>query len=324
MRSLMMVVVVAMLTGCTVGTGSVVRDTLRFWPSTKAQGWKKIVTPEFELLTDLDTPEAQRAASLIAQSLAGLNAMFARAPVAGPVKVTVIAMRDGMDFERRFSGRVGGFAVSTDSSVTLVLYGTPDKWFVRQEATFDATESVVNHELAHAVLRRYFTEQNKWFAEGMAEYLETFRWLDAETVQLGDPNLSAYRAYRAIRSLSVKEVLAWDSYTDKRDLELAGYYGLAWAFVHYLRNKEPQALGKYMADLARSGPRIADQLLVNHREDEFDKAIFAYMKAGSYQQFTLKVPLPPQAETSVEAMSSSEREAVEATLQSYENSFRRK
>lgn len=323
MRSLLVVVAVAMC-ACTIGTGSVVRDTLRFEAGKPTgAGWKKVVTPDFTLFTDLDADEAQRAASLVTQSLAGLNAMFMRAPVAGPVSVTIIALRDGMDFERRFGGRVGGFAMSTSESVTLVLYGPPDKWFVRQETTFDGTESVVNHELAHAVLRRYFTQQNKWFAEGMAEYLETFRWLDAETVQLGDPNLSAYRAYRAIRSLSVKDVLAWDSYNDKRDLEIAGYYGLAWAFVHYLRNKEPQQLGQYMANLVRSGPRIADQLLVDGREDTLDKAIFAYMKAGSYQQFTLKVPLPAPVSVRVEALNSSDEARVLSRLESYEKEFKR-
>lgn len=70
----------------------------------------------------------------------------------------------------------------------------------------------------------YFPRQSRWFAEGMAQYLETYQWLDAETLRLGDPNLQAYRSYRAIRSLSVDEMLAWNS-MDDRDLKVAGSMG---------------------------------------------------------------------------------------------------
>lgn len=307
--SLRLAVAMVVFSGCvtTTGSGTVVREQLTFAaPPAELPGWKRIVTKEFELVTDLEPALAQRAASLISQSLTGLNAMFARAPVKGQLTVKVIAMADGLDFERRFGKRVGGFAASNATSVTLLLYGPPDKWFEREEVTYDGTQSVVNHELGHAVLRRYFPVQPRWFAEGMAEYLETFRWLDAETVRLGDPNLSAYRTYRAIRSLSVKDLVAWETMNTQRDREVAGHYGLAWAFVHYLRNREAKSLGQYMAVLANGDDEAAWAVFAG-REEELDKAIYGYMKQGDYSQFTIKVAPSPKEDVQLVPLSESER-----------------
>ncbi|MFZ5443062.1 MAG: DUF1570 domain-containing protein [Myxococcota bacterium] len=309
-------VTLVVVSGCaTVGTGAVVRDELTFRSSAAAgRGWKVLETERFTLTTDLEPELAQQAARLLSQSLTGLNALFARAPVKQDVRIEVVAMADGLDFERRFGRRVGGFAASKPNHVTLVLYGPPDRWFERSELTYEGTESVVNHELAHAILRRYFPVQPRWFAEGMAEFLETFRWLDATHVRLGDPNLASYRAYRAIRSLSVGDLDRWEQMSTQRDLEVAGHYGLSWAFVHYLRNREPQSLGRYMSALAEQ-PAQAWARTFAGREDELDKAIFQYMKVGSYQQFTLEVPPAPAREASLRPATAAEQETLEKRLE---------
>lgn len=283
-----------LLSGCmtTSGAGDLKRELLRFEPSTAVppSGWKRVQTPDYELLTDLEPEQATRAAMLLSQSLAGLRAMFGRAPVAAERKLTIIAMRDGLDFEKRFGKRTWGFAATSSDETTICLYGPPDRWFVRPEITYEGTHSVLIHELGHAVLARYFPRQTTWFAEGMAQYLETFQWLDAETLRLGDPNLEAYRSYRAIRSLSVDDMLHWSS-ANERDLEVAGLYGLSWAFIHYARNQEPKVFGQFLAWVAQDGADQAFRQAFGGRGDALDKAIFAYMRQGSYRQVVIKVPL---------------------------------
>lgn len=276
-----------------------------------------MATAEYELYTDLEPALAERAAQLLAQSLSGLNAMFARAPVVAPQKLTVIALADSLEFERRYGARSWGVAFSDAAGTTLYLYGPPDRWFVRAEATYEGTESVLQHELAHAVLRRYFPQQPRWFAEGMAKYLETYRWLDPQTLRLGEPNLQAYRDYRAIRSLSVQEMVAWQS-MNERDLKVAGLYALSWAFVHYARNKEPQQLGRYMATLAQEGPERAWAATFAGREEALDKAVFGYLKQGDYLQYTLKVPVPPPAVARLEPVEGEQYAGVVARLDQLE------
>ncbi|MDP2275349.1 MAG: hypothetical protein Q8K32_31675 [Archangium sp.] len=107
------VVVVVLLSGCmtTTGSGDIKRELLRFDRSEpQGPGWKRIQTADYELFTDLEPALAQRAALVLSQSLSGLRAMFGRAPVAAEQKLTVIAMNDSLEFERRFGRITQGLA----------------------------------------------------------------------------------------------------------------------------------------------------------------------------------------------------------------------
>lgn len=170
------------------------------------------------------------------------------------------------------------------------------------------------------MLHRYFPKQTKWFAEGLAQYLETYQWIDAETLRLGDPNLDAYRAYRAIRSLSVMDMLAWKS-MDQRELQIAGLYGLSWAFIHYARNLETKTFGRFLASTAELGADAAFELHFGGRYEALDKAIFTYMKQGQYQQIVVKVPLTEPAAVAIEPASADE---VERRLTVLEGATREK
>lgn len=277
------------LMGCVTGAGEVRREALRFeGTSVVGAGWKKVHTVDFELLTDLDVEQAQRAAQLLTQSLQGLAAMFGKARPLVQSRLVVVALSDRVEFERRFGKKAWGFAVPGGSETTVCLYGAPDRWFVRPVNLVDVTHSVLQHELAHAVLSRYFARQPTWFAEGMAQYLETFRWLDAETVLMGEPNLESWRSYRAVRTVSMTDLLDWDSY-QQRETEIAGRYGLAWAFVHYAINQEPQKFSSLLAHLAEGHGDVFERSFGAPTE-ALDRAIFAYLKQGQYSRLRLKVP----------------------------------
>lgn len=279
------------LVGCvTSGSGQLRRETLKFEGTAELPaGWKRMKTIDFELLTDLEAGEAQRAAQLLTQSLQGLAAMFGRAQPQTDRKLIVIALRDGLEFERRFGKFVWGFAATAGMETTVCLYGAPNRWFVRSVNFVDATHSVLQHELAHAVLARYFAQQPTWFAEGMAQYLETFRWLDSETVLLGEPNLQAWRSYSAVRSLSMKDAVEWSTY-QQNELKIAGLYGLSWAFVHYAINREPQRFSALLEDLIEQHDGAFVKAF-GPPSEELDRAIYAYLKQGKYAQLRLKVPL---------------------------------
>lgn len=315
--------VVVLLSGCmtTTGGGEVRRTLLRFQPmdAPPKTGWKKVVTPEYELITDLDPQLTERAAQQLSQALSGLKAMFGNAPIAVERKITVIAMADTMEFERRFGKKTYGFAVTTWDEIFICVFGPPDRWFYRNvQLNFDAVDSVLVHSLAHAVLHRYFPQQRKWFTEGLALYLETYEWLDAETLKLGDPNEYAYRAYRAVRSINVEDMLAWKS-ADQRDLQLAGLDGMSWAFVFYARNQEAKTFARFLASTAELGADGAFEVNFGGRYDELDKAIYAYLKKGQYQRIVLKVPVPQPTIVAIEPVNA---EDVEKRLKALESAPR--
>jgi hypothetical protein len=283
-----------LLAGCTTGSGALRREPLRFeGPSVPGPGWKRLQTADFELFTDLDEAQAQQAAQLLTQSMQGLTAMFGSAKPLVQRKLVVVALADGLEFERRFGPQAWGFAVPGTGETTVCVYGAPDRWFVRGANLVEATHSVLQHELAHAVLSRYVERQPTWFAEGMAQYLETFRWLDADTLVLGEPNVKAWRGYAAVRSVSMKELLAWGSYA-QRETEISGRYGLAWAFVHFAINREPQRFSSLLADLV-DGHSDAFERSFGEPTEALDQAIYAYLKQGQYSQLRLEVPLTAPA-----------------------------
>lgn len=299
MRAALLTLLGALAAGCaTTGAGEVRRIALRFEGAAPTTAWKRVATERFELLTDLPADDARRAAQLLTQSVDGLHAMFGKAPVQVDRKLVVIALADGLEFERRFGRFLWGFAVIESDETTVCLYGPPDRWFVRAANLVEATHSVLQHELAHAVLSRYFVHQPTWFAEGMAQYLETFRWLDERTLLLGEPNLEAWRGYAAVRSIELKDLFSWRSY-EQRETETTGYYGLAWALVHWAINREPQRFSAFLSELVE-GRRDAFERAFGPLLPELDRAIHQYLKQGQYSKLRLDVPLGAPAPARLE------------------------
>ena len=302
----------------TVGTGEVVRQGLRFESGlAPTTGWSRVETTDFTLETDLPPDQVQRAAQILTQSLVGLRSMFGRAPILVRRRLEVYALRDGLEFERRFGRLTWGFTSQVGDTTRICLYGSPDRWFVRTDLVIEGSHSVLVHELAHAVLGQYFPRQPQWFSEGLAQYLDTYQWLDPETVRFGDPNLTAYRNYRAVRSLTVSQLLAWNT-IGQRELQVLGMYGLSWAFVHFAFNRMPRELERYMATLAQEGPTRAWALAFAPGAGGLDEAIYAYMKVGEYQFRVLKVPLTSPALATIRATTPAEDLARAATLDALE------
>jgi hypothetical protein len=319
-RGLFSLVASVLWVGCvtTTGAGEVKRTLLQFEPSSVKSGWSRVRTAQFELHTDLTPALAERAALLLTQSLGGLEAMFARIPRVGENRLTIIAMSDSGEFERRFGKRLAGFAISSREDTTVCVYGPPDRWFERQSPNYEGVSSVLQHELAHAVLRSYFPRQPRWFAEGLAQYIETARWVDAETLLLNEPNLEAYQKYNLVRSLQMSDLLAWDKIEAAQKRE-TGMYGLSWAFVHYALNREPEVFGTFMSRLRSEEPETAWKETFGGRGDALDKAIHAYMKVGEYRQGAMKLPLGTPAATRVEP---GDEPLVNALLSSFEQALK--
>jgi hypothetical protein len=322
--------VAVLLCGClgAVGSGEVVRASLAFQaPPAIRPGWLLLETPDFTLHTDLPPDQAERAALLVSQSLAGLRAMFGRAPVLVPMRLELYALRDGLDFERRFGRMTWGFTSwgsgsldqAQGSVARVCLYGPPDRWFVRPTVREEERSSVLVHELAHVILARYFPRQPLWFSEGMAQYLDTFVWIDAETVRFGDPNLFAYRAYREVRSLTVEDMLAWKN-IGQREQVVAGLYGLTWAFIHFALNRAPADLERYMVTLARAGPEQAWAATFGPRGG-LDEAVYAYMRVGEYRARAVRAPLGPPAQVAVRAATPEQDREREEVLAELERGF---
>src|SRR5882724_7636334 len=106
------------------------------------------------------------------------------------------------------------------------------------------------HQLSAAVMPR----QPDWFAEGLAQFLETARASDdGQSVIVGGMNMPAFQSYLNLDRVSLGRLLQWTGWTDARDeYERGGLYGDAWVFVHWLADTKPEAFAKFQASLAKT------------------------------------------------------------------------
>ena len=308
-----------MLGGCATSGGSTSgatlrRDFLRFDQDEQgATRWHDIETDTFKLTTDLPPAEAKQGAQLIAQSLAAVSAMFGRAPIINTKKIEIIALASDMEFERVFGTRIGGLTISGPEGSTLFIYGPPSKWFQRVRTDVEGTNSAVQHELSHAVLHRYFPKQPRWFAEGMADFLETAEWLSDDTVRIGEINVEAYSAYRKIRSVSVSDMLAWHGFGE-RELATHGLYGLSWLFIHWAFDNQLQLLGKYFFVLSKGDPDAAWAQTFAPLQGTLDATLHQYAKVGAYTRPPAKIPLRDPVPTRLAATPEKDAADLEAFL----------
>jgi tetratricopeptide (TPR) repeat protein len=229
--------IVAVLLGGCIGTS---------YPKTPAHGgpaWQEMTTEHFVVDTDLESAEA----TVIARQLENLrNAMaetvFGGQPPPGP-RVRVLALRQ--DEYRHFDRSSDGYFLSSALYQPLLITSPGGDW-----DTFDA--DVRKHELAHYVSSLYVDTrlQPKWFAEGLAGYLETILY-DEKTgaLEIGHAHAN-YQYLHLMRQATPEELWGWGSETASDDLT-ARLYQTSWAALHYLFDQRPAELLDYERALAR-------------------------------------------------------------------------
>jgi hypothetical protein len=281
-------------------------------------GWWKVQTEHFTLYTDQPPEEARAAAEALAREWLALSAVMggSRPPYRAPT--TVYVLKSDLQFEELFGRSTWGFVRFSPKAASVFLYGPSDRWIKRTVLALDEKASVLQHELAHLILFQYFPVQPPWFAEGMAQFLETYKWLpDASAVELGLAHLPAYQAYRSFRSVGLADAKAWTEDKPLREVERHALYGYSWALVHYLINAQNDRFAAYLATLAQtqSADAAYQRSLGDLPADAVDRAVYEYMRAGSYE--TIVVPVSAQrTAASITACSDLEAAGVAKTLRS--------
>ena len=259
-----------------------------------ASGWSRYTTTDFTLVTDLDPADGREAAEAMAKEFVGLRAMMGAAPVKYRTPVRIFVLADGLEFERAFGRLTAGQVATFPGQVQVFLWGKPVKW-ERRASRVEGQTSLITHEIAHVILGEYFPFQPRWFAEGFAQFLESYAWsADGKQVEFGLANAEAYTVYRKNRAVGAADIFAWKggSATDAEARNRA-LYGYSWALVHYLINAVPERFGEVLGILARAdGQAIEDaNRAVSTDPGELDRQVHGYMKSGQYSVITVDVPV---------------------------------
>ncbi|MGZ3478985.1 MAG: DUF1570 domain-containing protein [Myxococcaceae bacterium] len=260
-------------------------------------GWREIQGPHVTLRTDLSSGAAKEAAAAVERFRSELIAgAWPRAtlPAADRIEVTVFA--NGLDFEHHFGRNVGGIFFH-DLPPYAILYGTADRWERRANAATSETTSVLRHELVHHLAASIYRRQPRWFAEGLAQFLETVRASDdGKSVVVGAVNLEAVRKYHTFRTVRVADALSWNAKLDTMpEGTVHGLYGLSWVMVHWMYNAHPAQFDQLQGLLARGvDPDKAWKIILpGLNTPDIDDALQQYVKHGDYTEFL--APFTPQA-----------------------------
>jgi tetratricopeptide (TPR) repeat protein len=291
--------------------------TLVAWTASAGEpsGWSEVQTPHVCLKSDLSPEDARRAALKVERTRAALLA--AAWPGAQPEgeRLEVVAFAHAWDFEEYFGRFVGGY-FSREYPPTAFLYGAPETWEHRVTPAREETTSILKHELTHHLAFSIYRREPRWFAEGLAQYLETMRVSeDGRTATLGDINLVALRFYKKHLDLGVADVLAWGGALGAKDDATNFYlYGLSWLLVHWLNNTHPQDFARFQVLLGRGIEPDKAWTAVFGRLDtrDIDEKLHRYSRDGDYHVSVVPIPAAPEA-VSVRPLASAEVHVARAT-----------
>jgi hypothetical protein len=265
-------------------------------------GWREIRGPHVVLRTDLGSGAAREAALTVERFRAQIIAAAwprATLPAVDRIEVTVFA--NGLDFEHHPRRNIDGVFFHTLPPFA-VMHGHPEKWEHRATLATPETTSILRHELVHDLAASIYRRQPRWFAEGLAQFLETVRTgEDGKTVLVGAANLSAIQKYRSFRSLRVADALGWSGKLDGMpEATIHGLYGLSWVMVHWLYNEHPDQFAQLQGLLARGiDPDKAWKIILpDLKTADLDVALNQYLSHGNYQEYLAPFtdPRPPLEE----------------------------
>ena len=269
-------------------------------------GWTEAQTLHVTLKTDLRPDDARRAAVMVERTRAALLASaWPGATLLQPERIEVVVLSNHQEFQTYLGENTAGEFIEGAYPPTIFLYGGPEQWERRETLELEETTSILKHELSHHLAAFFYRRQPRWFAEGLAQFLETLRFSeDGKTATLGDINLHAVRSYNRWRTFTVADALAWGSTFNPEDQgSVMGIYGLSWLLVHWLYNTHPDEFARYQTLLVKgidpdkawkaTFPRLVPS--------EVDTELNHYARYGEYRNATVPVPAPrPHREDSAD------------------------
>jgi hypothetical protein len=280
--------------------------------------WRRLQTEHVDLITDLPEADALTAATGLERTReALLRAAWSKlSSTRQTARLRVVALASGLDFERYFGRDLDGFHTGLNGD-TIVLWGTPKHWERRERVTDVSTTSTFRHELVHHLAAGIYGRQPRWFAEGLAQFLETISIRDDGTkAALGLPNFAASRRYRATRALGVNDALAWGRpLAGENEVEVSGLYGLSWMMIAWMFNTQRDAFDAYQAALARGEDpaRAWAASFGSWKLEDMDKALYQYALHGDVTVYNVDLA-PADVKPTVAPLGAADVHALRAQL----------
>lgn len=291
-----------------LGTGCAGLRTRATCPSEGGKPWREVKSTHFRVLTDLDAEAAQQTALELEKFRRALLLAW-DSDFDPPGEVEAIILRNAGEFEEFSEGRIGGFATVGTDGPLLVMSG--HGYLVSEQPGDQRTQA---HELAHYLSRYVLLRQPRWFAEGLATYLETLTFKGgAAEVVLGRPHGWNLGYVREHGWLTLEELWQWKFIDGMGQAEMQRHYASAWLWVHYLMNEHVDRFVDFQSRLARAEePRQAFEAAFRGVPD-LAGGLRTYVNTGRYAVLTIPLPAVP-TKVEVRELDGAEVHAIRARL----------
>ncbi len=295
--------------------------------STSSGAWREVETPHFVLRTDLSSSDALHAGTAMEETRDALvSAAWPNFPFPQGERTAVFVLSNGLEFERYFGRLIDGIFFHS-SPPMVFLYGSADRWELRRTAQ-KPTNSTLRHEMAHDLAAKVYPSQPRWFAEGLAQFLEAVYYSDdGKSVVLGGVNATAYADYRNVRRITVRDALTWSrSLSSLAQSDAVGLYGTSWFLFHWFYNKKTAAFGDYQEELARDPAAAFEKAFPKFDADRADRELYEYMRHGEFTESVLPLVTPQWSQKAFVAhpLDLEEVRAVKKTLDEAGKAHQRK
>lgn len=240
----------------------------------------RIDSEHFTVTSDLPADEARVEVVRLERLWDAYSVFFGEEP-STVARVPVLVSKDEAAAEL-MGGDVSGFFLTT---IEPLLVTTVRDYEVNGNIV---RVSAGAHELVHLVSRFWLPRQPRWIAEGLAEYLGDADFKKEDVVRFGRWQWGAGGSVHTL-----DELWAWDEDAPKDEAPL---YRSAWAWVHYLANREEGKLKRlWVALRTEPSPRAAfDSVFPPEQQAALHERVEAYVAETRYRGWETRMLRTPE------------------------------
>lgn len=213
--------------------------------------WIGVRTRNFYLIGNASEADIRAAGSRLEQFRESFRLIFPAVKVSSPLPTNVVVFQSPAAYlpfkPKRTDGKpdpdiAGYFQPGEDVNYITLSAGTKDGY------------GTIFHEYVHFLLETNFPKSDipPWLNEGLAEYFQTFRIENDQTITLGDAQPGHLRLLRQAPLIPLKDFFAVDNYSlhQNGNHSRSLFYAQAWLAIHYLTHAEGgssnEAFGKFL------------------------------------------------------------------------------
>lgn len=296
-----------------LGTGCATLSNRAVCPAEGGDTWHEVRSAHFRVRTNLDPEDARKVTEDLEKFRRALLLIWTR-KVDPPGQLEAIVLRSRGQLAEFQGPNTAGFFKYTEDGPLIVMDGGGSLF-----AGKAAHGAVQAHELAHYLSRFFLLRQPRWFAEGLASFLETVHLNEEGTKAVfGKPDGEALRYVQAGSQgrvkprLTLEELWRWGQSSNTPD-DLSPHYASSWLWFHYLLNHHAPRFQDFQMRLAHAEePREAFELAFEGAGD-LEAGVQDYLAGGEFGLW--EFPLEAVAtELQVRELEGAEVHAIRARL----------